>query len=200
MQTFPAPSRLGILVVALLFVAACNRPAGGDDVAAAQPDAPSQAGDSPAPAEPSTVPEAGSPAAALLDQYGSEAADLASALAEGAETDRLTSQAEGLVDRAAEIVPAFVGVHPHCAPYLEAALQVRERWPQLDHETMERDYHHDGALPKIENAGFCYHMKDLITHPASVLVLLSQDEPDLVQAKAEIDEVLAHMQVVRDQF
>lgn len=198
MQPSPTARRLGALAFAILLAAGC-RPGNGDEAAAAQPE-PAQAVDVPAAGDPATGTVAQSPAATLLDQYGREAAELATALAAHAETDLLSSRAEGLIDRAAEVVPAFVDRHPHCAPYLEAALQVRERWRQLDHEAIERDYHHDGALPKIDNAGFCYHMKDLITHPATVLVLLSQAEPDHVQAKAEIDEVIAHMGVVRGQL
>lgn len=199
MPPFRTSRRSGLIAVALLLVSACDRAARSDEVDAPHKGAPLQGADSQASADPANVPGAGPPATTLLDHYGLEAAELASELAAGAGPARLMSRAEGLVARAAEIVPAFVEVHPHCAPYLEAALRVRERWPQLDHDAMERDYHQDGALPQIDNAGFCYHMKDLVTHPASVLVLLSQDEPDLVQAKAEIDEVIAHLQVVRDQ-
>jgi hypothetical protein len=202
MQSFTASRRLGAFALAFLLASGCSRPAPEDAGPAAQPgpEPSAEAAAVGAGGEPTGPAGSGSPATELLDQYQREAADLAAAIAAGAGTDRLRSQAEGLIDRAAEIVPAFVEIHPHCAPYLEAALAVRERWPQLDHEAIERDYHHDGALPKIDNAGFCYHMKDLITHPATVLVLLSQAEPDLVQAKAEIDEVLAHMGVVRGQF
>lgn len=199
MQPVSVTSRLGALA-ALLVLAACNHPGAGDAEAAAAPqDAPSPA-TIPSSANVATSASATPTAASLLDRYGREAAELATALDARAETDLLRSRAEGLIDLAAEIVPAFVDAHPHCMPYLEAALQVRERWPQLDHEAIERDYHHDSALPKIDNAGFCYHMKDLITHPATVLVLLSQAKPDHVQAKAEIDEVIAHMGVVRGQF
>jgi hypothetical protein len=208
MQPFPAPRRFGVLALAFLLATACSRPAPEDAGAAVQPgpEASAEAAATAATGAAGATGEAvgpagpGSPAAELLDQYQREAGDLAAAIAAGAETDRLRSQAEGLIERAAEIVPAFVEVHPHCTPYLEAALAVRERWPQLDHDAIERDYHHDGALPKIDNAGFCYHMKDLITHPATVLVLLSQAEPDHAHAKAEIDEVIAHMGVVRGQL
>lgn len=202
MQPSNATRRLGTLAFAILLGAACSRSDNADGTAAAQPDAPTQATGAAVATDPATEATGSieSPAASVLDQYGREAAKLATALAARAETDLLRSRAEGLIDRAAEIVPAFVDRHPHCAPYLEAALQVRERWPQLDHEAIERDYHHDDALPKIDNSGLCYHMKDLITHPATVLVLLAQAKPDHVQAKAEIDEVIAHMGVVRGQF
>jgi hypothetical protein len=206
MLPYPAIRRLGVLAAVLLLASACSPSGTGDESANAQLD--SRPASTPVASDPGTgaaadtasAPGAESQATSLLDQYGREAAELASALAAGDGRDALGSRAEGLIDRAAEIVPAFVERHPHCAPYLEAALQVREAWPNLDAETIERDYHHDGALPKIENAGFCYHMKDLVTHPATALVLLSQDPPDYLQAKAEIDEVIAHLGVVRGQL
>lgn len=200
MLSCPA-TRLGALAAVLLLASACSLPGTADEAGPAQMDPPRQATDATeAASDTATAPGAESPATSLLDRYGGEAAELATALAAGDGKNALGSRAEGLIDRAAEIVPAFVERHPHCAPYLEAALQVRERWPNLDAKTIERDYHHDGALPKIENAGFCYHMKDLVTHPATALVLLSQDPPDYLQAKAEIDEVIAHLGVVRGQL
>jgi hypothetical protein len=196
MQPSTATQRLGTLAIAVLLASACS----GDRTGTPKPDTPAQSADAPVAGDPATGSVTPPPVATVLDQYAREASALATALAAGAETELLKSRAEGLIDRAAGIVPAFVKLHPHCASYLEAALQVRERWPDLDHDAIERDYHHDGALPKIDNAGFCYHMKDLVTHPATVLVLLSQAEPDFVQAKAEIDEVIAHIGVVRGQF
>lgn len=132
-----------------------------------------------------------------LDQYARQATALSAALADGADAGTLKTGAESLMELAAGISTAFVQRHPHCAGYLEKALQVRARWTSLDHETIERDYHHDGVLPRTENANVCYHMKDLIVHPATMLVLLSQPRPDLAQARREIDEVIAHVGLVR---
>ena len=40
-------------------------------------------------------------------------------------------------------------------------------------------------------------MKDLIVHPATALVLLSQPAADFAQSRREIEEVLAHLAAVR---
>ncbi|MFP7721741.1 hypothetical protein [Lysobacter sp. A3-1-A15] len=162
--------------------------------------------DSPAPvaSSPSASVDATSPASstalAALDTYGEQARALSDAIAARADVATLTGQAEALMALAAEMVPAYVQRQPHCDAYLDAALQVRDNWKQLDHATIERDYHLDGALPKIQNSGVCYHMKDLVTHPATMLVLLSQPGPDYAQSKREIDEVIAHLGVVRTQL
>jgi hypothetical protein len=127
-----------------------------------------------------------------IDGYVARATTLRDALAPGADVAGLRRDAEALMELGATLVPAFVERHPHCDGYLAAALQVRSAWPSLDLDAIERDYHHDGVLPQVGNSGVCYHMKDLVTHPATVLVLLKDARPDYAQARREIDEVLEH--------
>lgn len=128
-----------------------------------------------------------------VDGYVARATALRDALVPGADVANLRRDAEALMELGATLVPAFVERYPHCETYLAAALQVREAWPSLDLAAIERDYHHDGVLPRIENSGVCYHMKDLVTHPATVLVLLQDAQPDYAQARREIDEVIEHV-------
>ena len=90
------------------------------------------------------------------------------------------------------MVPGYIQRFPECRAYLEAAVKVRDIWQSLDAEKMERDYHHDGALPGHGDTPVCYHVKDLVVHPATALVLLAQSPPDFVQAQAEIAEVVQH--------
>lgn len=132
-----------------------------------------------------------------LDRYEAVARSLSTRLGQSADPDTLKRDAQELLDLSAVITPAFVQRHPACGKYLEAALQVRTRWTTMDAETAEHDYHADGALPAQGTPAACYHMKDLIVHPATVLILLSQPVPDLAKAKHEIDEVVAHVSVVR---
>ncbi|MBW3549971.1 MAG: hypothetical protein KY442_03850 [Proteobacteria bacterium] len=198
--------RMGLLAAACVVVlGACDSrtpepsrstttPAVADRASVAAPSAPAPA---PVASEPAAPP---SPAVAQLDEYAEKARELSAAIASRADTSQLQEQTEALLDLAGEISPAYSTRHPHCVEYLEAALAVRDTWSDLDHETIERDYHHDGALPKPDNVGVCYHMKDLIVHPATVLVLLSQSQPDFDQAKREIDEVIAHLGAVRMQL
>lgn len=54
-----------------------------------------------------------------------------------------------------------------------------------------------GLLPKSETTGVCYHMKDLIVHPARALALLAQASIDRAQVSDEIHEVAVHARVVR---
>lgn len=131
-------------------------------------------------------------AAEGVEGYVARATALSSALDPGGDVAALRRDAEALMELGATLVPGFVEQHPHCREYLEAALQVRSAWPSLDLATIEHDYHHDGILPKVENSGVCYHMKDLVTHPATVLVLLKDATPDYAKARHEIEEVVQH--------
>ncbi|GIX32505.1 MAG: hypothetical protein KatS3mg125_0461 [Lysobacterales bacterium] len=118
------------------------------------------------------------------------------AAARAAPPTQLEERATELLRLASAIAPAFIEAQPACRAYLEAALTVKERWPLLGPESIERDFHQDGALPKGAPA-LCYHMKDLIVHPATVLVLLAHGVQDVTVLRRELDEILAHVQAVR---
>ncbi len=88
---------------------------------------------------------------------------------------------------------------PQCDEYLAKTLSLKTQLQEISNDTLEKDYHHDGALPKAP--GECYHTKDLFVHPATVIVL-TRDDPALTQEtkisiNAEITEVLAHTELVR---
>ena len=134
--------------------------------------------------------------ASQLTQYQTDAR-ACSATINSAPLGHARACAQNLLALAAGMVPAYAARKPHCANYLDATLKIRHAWPSLDLETIERDFHHDGALPASETTADCYHMKDLIVHPATTLKLLSLDVPALDQAGREIEEVIAHAGVVR---
>ena len=60
---------------------------------------------------------------------------------------------------------------------------------------IETGYHADGKLPKTPSAE-CYHGKDLVVHPATVVALANAGLTDREKAKAEITEVLGHLGAV----
>jgi hypothetical protein len=139
------------------------------------------------------------PADALraLERYEEQARGYLVAL-DGEETvAELDAHAEELVATAAEVLPAFLDLKPHCRAYLETALALRERWQDLDAAAIEAGYHKDGALPAVDDAAACYHMKDLIVHPITARALLREAPDQRAPARREIEEVLAHIGVVR---
>lgn len=132
----------------------------------------------------------------LIDEYETKAEELSKQLALDPHGQRHDLIIERLLHLSERITPAFVARRPECKAYLQAALRIRHLWYTLEPERIERDYHDDQALPTEGISPACYHMKDLIVHPASAAALL-MEEPDHEQAKREIDEVLAHVGVVR---
>lgn len=172
-----------------LLLAACSQqPA---PTATLEPaDAPTASKPTPAPVTAAIAPPNASEGAT---GYRARATALQAKLVPGADPALLQPEVEALMELGAALVPDFVARHPRCADYLDAALKVRTGWRTMDAETIERDYHHDGVLPKLDDAGVCYHMKDLVVHPATVLVLLSAPQPDFAQAQAEIAEVVEHV-------
>lgn len=134
---------------------------------------------------------------AKIDEYQVLAGQVSTDLAADGTSDHAQPKLERLMVLAEDITPAFIARHPNCKAYLEASLRIRGQWATLDPDAIERDYHDDEALPKEGTSPACYHMKDLIVHPATAAALLSAESPELAKAKREIDEVLAHVGVVR---
>jgi hypothetical protein len=139
------------------------------------------------------------PAEALraLERYELQAREYLVALDEGEAIAELDAHADELVATSAEVLPAFLELKPHCRAYLETALALRERWQDLDAAAIEAGYHKDGALPAVDDAAACYHMKDLIVHPITARALLREAPDQSAPARREIEEVLAHIGVVR---
>lgn len=188
----PRSSLLALTIIAAF--AGCTRES---PEAPSAPTSSAAAVTSPAPA---SAPPASSPAVPQEAANGSDdmaayqksASALQAKLVPGADLAAVRSEAAALMEQGARLVPGYIARFPECKAYLEAALKVRDLWQRLDAETMERDYHHDGALPKHGDTPVCYHVKDLVVHPATALVLLAQSPPDVLQAQAEIAEVVQH--------
>lgn len=181
-----APRRLLLALATIAMIAGCASEAPETQSAPA-----SSASTAPVAAPPAAPPEA-AVGGDDLDAYLASASALEARLAPGADLAAVRSEATALMEQGARLVPGYIERFPECQAYLEAAVKVRDLWQGLDAETIERDYHHDGALPDHGDTPVCYHVKDLVVHPATALVLLTQSPPDFVQARAEITEVVQH--------
>ena len=141
-----------------------------------------------------------SKAAALLSNYEIEARKLLAMLDETKTNSKLIQNKTRELLNLSEIVIQSAQFRlPQCNNYLIKTLELKENLEKISHEVLEKDYHHDGALPKAP--GECYHTKDLFVHPATVYVLV-RDDPSLanetkMSINAEITEVLAHTELVR---
>ena len=141
-----------------------------------------------------------SKAAALLSNYEIEAKKLLAMLdASGSNSEVIQNKAKELLNLSEIVIQSAQFRLPQCNDYLTKTLLLKRNLENISHDTLEKDYHHDGALPKAP--GECYHTKDLFVHPATVYVLV-RDDPSLIDKtkssiNAEITEVLAHIELVR---
>jgi hypothetical protein len=136
--------------------------------------------------------------AGLLTEYEIEAKKLVSNLNNSSSAD-IRKQASTLLELSEKVISSAQYRLPQCDEYLAKTLMLKNNLQEISLENLEKDYHHDGALPKAP--GECYHTKDLFVHPATVIVL-TRDNPVLNEAikssiHDEITEVLAHTEIVR---
>ena len=137
--------------------------------------------------------------AVMLAEYELEGRKLLDGLDGVADRNQIDRQASALLSAGEEIMGWARFRLQQCDEYLGKALELKAMMPDITLEVLERDYHHDGALPQAPPE--CYHIKDTFVHPATVLVL-TRDDPALEQEtiagiKAELREVLGHTEVVR---
>lgn len=139
-------------------------------------------------------------AAVLLANYEIEAKKLLDLVEQDqASSDGVQQQATKLMDLSETVIDSARFRLPQCDDYLDASMTLKDKLREISHASLERDYHLDGVLPKAPFE--CYHAKDLFVHPATVVVL-TRDDPDMNEMtrssiKAEISEVLAHTELVR---
>ena len=137
--------------------------------------------------------------AVMLAEYEIEGRKLLDGLDDGADRSGIDRQAGALLSSGEKIMDWARFRLKQCDAYLEKALELKAMIADITLEVLEKDYHHDGALPKAPPE--CYHVKDTFVHPATVLVL-TRDDPALAEEtitgiRAEILEVLGHTEVVR---
>ena len=141
-----------------------------------------------------------SKAAGLLADYEIAAKKLLTTLKnETSKAEEISDQAKELLLLSEEVINSTRFRLPQCDEYLTKTMVLKNSLKTISHESLEKDYHHDGALPKAPVE--CYHTKDLFIHPATVIVL-TRDDPSLNDTtkssiNAEISEVLGHTELVR---
>ena len=137
--------------------------------------------------------------AVMLAEYEIEGRKLLDGLDDNADRNEVDQQASSLLITGEKIMDWARFRLKQCDEYLEKSLELKEKITDITRETLERDYHHDGALPKAPAE--CYHIKDTFVHPATVLILTRDDpalgEETITGIRAEILEVLGHTEVVR---
>lgn len=113
--------------------------------------------------------------------------------------DDISKSSTELVDLAKGILLAFSEHHSACKVYLGAVMAAADSMQEITLEEIEADYHADGKLPAL-TSGDCYHAKDLLVHPATVVVMaktLKDTKANRKHMAHEIEEVIVHLSLVK---
>lgn len=134
---------------------------------------------------------------ATLDTYDVQMTELTGLLRESEDVAAVEASTRRLIATAVRIVRGHLAVREDCPDYLNASLKVVDRMETIGEEAIENDFHKDGALPP--GSPHCYHVKDLLVHPATVIVLLREGglEERRQDMLREIMENRAHLGAVR---
>lgn len=133
-----------------------------------------------------------------LTKYG-KVAELATTEIKTVSFQKIAKSSTELVNLAKDILPAFTKSNPECKVYLDAVMLASDSMQQLSLDEIEADYHLDGKLPAL-TSGDCYHAKDLLVHPATVVVMaktLKDTSKNRKKMSHEIEEVIQHLNLVK---
>ena len=137
--------------------------------------------------------------AVMLAEYEFDGRKLLERLDNGADRTMIDQQAGALLAAGEQIMAWARFRLRQCDAYLGRALELKALLADITLDVLERDYHHDGALPQAPPE--CYHVKDTFVHPATVLVLTRLDpslaEDTIAGIRTELLEVLGHTEVMR---
>lgn len=132
------------------------------------------------------------------NEYQTLATKIASSI-DKAPMSELSADSLALTKLSTKLLPAFIKKHPICSEYLAAALAAADSMTSLSLDAIESDYHSDGKLPPVKSAS-CYHAKDLLVHPATMVVLAKTQKDSKETRKQighELEEVIEHFAQVK---
>ncbi len=131
-----------------------------------------------------------------LDRYERRLTAAIAASESEVAADALRDHGLSLLELATDIAAAWREGQPACAPVLDQALTLRERWPLLGPASIAAEFHEAAAkLGEVEPV--CGHLADLIIHPATLLVRLAHGERDPRLLRRELDETRGHLAALR---
>lgn len=136
----------------------------------------------------------------LLESYSNKAKGLLKDIETDPKSKSVGGTAASLVKQGVTLTEMVLAKEPECDGYLKALLAAAPKLGSMSTEEIETGYHQDGKLPASPK-DICHHAKDLIVHPATVLVMnRSKGEVDVGGMKKEIVEVLAHLHHIKALF
>ena len=111
---------------------------------------------------------------------------------DGAVEGEVAEMGRHLITMARPIISNFQATYPDCTPLLETILARSSEITELNLEMVERGYHEGELLPEAPD--HCHAAKELIVHPATVVVIAKRGylQDGKQKIADEIEEVIEH--------
>ncbi|MGB0453835.1 MAG: hypothetical protein ACPGJV_08980 [Bacteriovoracaceae bacterium] len=128
-----------------------------------------------------------------LSEYKEKASTLIKLNKENADAKTLKNLGLELINMAKPIIAEQITKLPKCDKLLNTIIDRSDAMTKMSLEEIEVGYHGGEALP--ESPVECYDAKELIVHPATVVVLTNKalTKTSRDQIHAEIEELLEHL-------
>ena len=140
-----------------------------------------------------------------IGYYRDQGQNLIKMINRGSAQKELVQESLNLMVEGIAVARKFAARYPECNEYLSYAIEQKDSMISLSLEEIEQLYHADGGMPPAPD--HCYDVKDLIVHPATVIVLLHRhktspqtQKQDRQQMLGELVEVLDHVDNVATQL
>jgi hypothetical protein len=133
-----------------------------------------------------------------VDQYKVVAQRLVMNNDKGAEPMVLKKDAEELIKLAMPILTKYTKKNPECSELLSHIIAKSTYMQNLTLPEIEDKFHDGNGLPEADVT--CYEPKELIVHPSTVVILSKNKLTTKArqQIKDEIEEVLGHLDILKD--
>ncbi len=127
-----------------------------------------------------------------VKDYQQFAGKIVRQMRDGAAEGEVAEMGMHLITMARPIVDNFQTAYPDCSPLLETILEKSSEITELDLEMIERGYHEGELLPEAPE--HCHAAKELIVHPATVVVIARRGylQDGKQKISDEIEEVVEH--------
>jgi len=130
-----------------------------------------------------------------LDHYRSHADNLIKKI-EDRPFDSIEAQAKVLVTKGQDILKELSTRWPMCQRYFSKVVSEAKNMSRLKLNEIEKKFHEGESLLTADDQ--CVNAKELVVHPATVLVLINKKDTKKVRnhMKDEIEEVLSHLDIL----
>ena len=135
----------------------------------------------------------------LISEYETSAKSLLNNNKKNKSKKTMISSANDLIAIAKPILVKFSQTYPECKELLNVIIKSDVKMSNLSLHEIEQQFHEGEALPEADD--ICFDAKELIVHPATVIVISKNyklEKGQRTQINDEIAEVLGHLGLFKE--